>query len=282
MLLRTYLPFLGLACLLFFTACNKEEDPVQEEMTIEEAETSVIDVVVMDKFTEDVDDAINGLAGGSGGTNPPCLNKIVEENQFMMGDVFVKARMVDIQFAPDGCEAPNGFIYEGNIIYRCSLFYNDPMLPEFKESRSLNYNCAIINDVELCGVTSFQTIWDTLFIIDKSLAFSYPNGQTSGSTAYYRYELEDFNTPNPGDDEVIITGGSDGTNRKGQSFEYVITPELRRSVDCSYIDQGTAEFYIGAFPNPAVINYGDGSCDPMAVVTLPNGNTKTIEAKPWW
>jgi len=76
------------------------------------------------------------------------------------------------------------------------------------------------------------------------------------------------------DDIFYTTGGSTGIDRNGLPFTVEITNALRRNADCEWVVSGTKKITHGANPT-RTLDYGDGSCDNIATVTV-NGQTTTI------
>lgn len=82
------------------------------------------------------------------------------------------------------------------------------------------------------------------------------------------------NNQDPTDDVVtIVSGTANGKNREKRSFNVTIT-NLTKPASCKYITKGTVEIKPDGL-NPRTINYGDGTCDDKATITV-NGNTYTI------
>lgn len=73
------------------------------------------------------------------------------------------------------------------------------------------------------------------------------------------------------DDVILIGGNASGTDRKGRNFSVEIDPNnpLKRSI-CPYITQGIQTVKLEGKKDRA-INYGDGTCDNIAVLTI-DGN----------
>jgi len=78
----------------------------------------------------------------------------------------------------------------------------------------------------------------------------------------------------PFDDVYSITGSASGTDQDGLQFTVNITNPLIAKVSCPWITQGTLEITHGSNPT-ATLDYGDGTCDDQATVTV-NGTTTTI------
>ena len=82
------------------------------------------------------------------------------------------------------------------------------------------------------------------------------------------------------DDEFLITGTSSGTNRNGKSFSAETVEPLVKKAICPWFVDGVNK--ITDSVNTVSVDYGDGTCDKKAVVTLPNGNKKEILIRRWW
>lgn len=73
------------------------------------------------------------------------------------------------------------------------------------------------------------------------------------------------------DDVIFISGSASGTDRQGRAFSVDIDPgnPLKRSI-CPYITQGIQTVKLEG-KKDRTINYGDGTCDNIAVLTI-DGN----------
>ena len=78
-----------------------------------------------------------------------------------------------------------------------------------------------------------------------------------------------------GDDEYLIEGFASGVNRKGISYTRTITSPLRTAVVCRWIKSGTVQILADGTAG-ILIDYGDGSCDNKATVTI-GSETREIE-----
>ncbi len=78
-------------------------------------------------------------------------------------------------------------------------------------------------------------------------------------------------------DIYLINGSGSGTNSNGGSATSTIT-NLLRDHSCHWIVSGIIEFTPASRPT-RTIDFGNGTCDDVATVTL-NGNTRTIHLRP--
>jgi len=79
------------------------------------------------------------------------------------------------------------------------------------------------------------------------------------------------------DNKYKVTGKATGINRNGIRYTRTINDPLHVSAKCRFILSGTAEIK-PADKSSILIDYGDGSCDDKAQVTL-NDKTKEIRLK---
>ena len=70
------------------------------------------------------------------------------------------------------------------------------------------------------------------------------------------------------DDVWEITGTASGLNRDGNTFDGTISTALRREMDCRWLTAGVLEIETDIFDNTVVIDYGDGTCDGKANITV--------------
>lgn len=78
---------------------------------------------------------------------------------------------------------------------------------------------------------------------------------------------------NPWDDKYLITGTAHGTNVEGEPYTMTILQALQVQFGCRWVQAGILQIESGGYT--IVVEYGDGSCDANAVVTI-NGNTYNI------
>ena len=69
------------------------------------------------------------------------------------------------------------------------------------------------------------------------------------------------------DDVYTITGYSTGTSVSGATYTSIITTPLHRALNCRWFDSGVVEVTPAGKP-VRIINYGGGTCDNQATVTI--------------
>jgi hypothetical protein len=114
-------------------------------------------------------------------------------------------------------------------------------------------------------------------ISDVNMKLTRTNGNMhTWNSERVRTMIAGQNTTAWSDDQYSITGTGSGVNANGVSYTANIATPLHRSLSCHWIDSGVIAF---TKSNGAIrtINFGSGTCDDQAVVTVTraNGNTST-------
>lgn len=116
----------------------------------------------------------------------------------------------------------------------------------------------------------------TITLTDGKITF------TDGTTYTRNFErirtwIAGFETPYyVWDDEFEIEGQAWGVNRREQEYTHTIINPLLVRRSCRWIVQGTIEMTVNN--NLAILDYGDGTCDRLATLTV-NGETWTIRLR---
>ena len=80
------------------------------------------------------------------------------------------------------------------------------------------------------------------------------------------------------DDIYSITGSATGTSASQNNFSATITSPLIKKMNCRHIVQGTFTFDPGNGKPVRTVDFGNGTCDDIATVTI-NGNVYTIQLR---
>lgn len=175
----------------------------------------------------------------------------------------------------DGCELPNGNVLSG-IIYLSYLKDMDLAT----NTLSLDLENFVFNGVAVEGSASVERTRSNAngnpqAYAVASFSAEWPDGATASFTGNRTREwIEGFGTGFWGDNVFLISGQGTYTGKLGNVFmKETITP-LRRELACRFIVSGILE--ISRNDATASLDFGDGSCDAVGMLTQPDGSTHEI------
>jgi len=256
---------LGAAALgVLLAGCDRRDNSVSEEAASEESLTEISDRA-LDEASEAAMPFV--LPGGGSG---PCAGNLewlgtCAEITDSGPDVYPRTVVVDFG---DGCTGPNGVTRSGVL----TIVDSGNLLETEGATRTLTFTDFGIGNRSLTGTkvrTSTGTDADghptSTFVTNLTVV---RNGQTytrsaSGSSVW----LAGYDTPACGDNVIQRDGSATvagpGGNTRNRTFTAVVHDQV-----CGYPVSGTVHI---ERPGPDVdIDYGDGSCDPLATVVRGN------------
>ena len=265
---------------LLFVSCDKDEstDPVNDELSQETFETS--DLLASDEsemiseeivnIGEDVYASDEILSTGKGSYDSDFLPDCVTITTVITSTT--KEKTIDFG---DGCELPNGNVLSG-IIY---LSYEKDM-ELAQKTLSLSLENFTFNGVSVEGGASILRMranenGNPQSDAEAEFSAEWPDGSTASFTGNRTREwIEGYGTGFWGDNVFLITGMGTWTGPQGNVFVKEIVEPLRRELACRFIVSGVLE--ISRNDETASLDFGDGSCDAVGILTLPNGEEKEI------
>ena len=265
---------------LLFVSCDKDEstDPVNDELSQETFETS--DLLASDEsemiseeivnIGEDVYASDEILSTGKGSYDSDFLPDCVTITTVITSTT--KEKTIDFG---DGCELPNGNVLSG-IIY---LSYEKDM-ELAQKTLSLSLENFTFNGVSVEGGASILRMranenGNPQSDAEAEFSAEWPDGSTASFTGNRTREwIEGYGTGFWGDNVFLITGMGTWTGPQGNVFVKEVVEPLRRELACRFIVSGVLE--ISRNDETASLDFGDGSCDAVGILTLPNGEEKEI------
>jgi hypothetical protein len=182
-----------------------------------------------------------------------------------------------------GCTNSNGVTKAGKVI----IFMTAP-LAEVNAKRDVTFENFKINNVEISGErhlenTGINAENQALISVEATMNFAYQNVTRTRTVDHIR-AWKGYSTCELSDDEYFISGSGSASRNGGVARPYTIDVPVHLKFGCSYPLSGVIN--IGALENRgAIIDYGDGTCDEFAEITLKRNDnvyvynmlTKTIE-----
>lgn len=113
--------------------------------------------------------------------------------------------------------------------------------------------------------------------VNGSIILSGSRGTVTRTSNRTRTWIAGYNTLALIDDIYLIDGSMKTVGPKGDEFSTTVRTSLRVELSCSNIVSGVIDFTrTGSKNRNVTIDYGNGNCDRVATVTLPNGRTINI------
>lgn len=262
-----------------FVACNDEEFN-EDTIDAQVAEADISSEQSADATYEEIDDIVeegiliapdNGRVEMGRGESLRCAEVSHDAEN----------KIIEIVF--DGtCEGAGGHVKKGKII----ITYSDRRYVP-GAFRSVTFEDFFFDSVQVEGKRTITNVSES---IESALMFnikteggklSFPDGTFISREADHTRTWE--RAESPARDVVRLTGSASGTRRDGVSYTSEITTELVFQASC--IASGTAKVPVSGVKeinwdeNSLVVDFGDGSCDNIATVTL-NGVTVEKEINP--
>lgn len=263
--------------LILFTACEKEslESPpeqsddfkVAELQTTDETDLITEEVIQIGEVVYEEDEmAAQSKGGFHSGYLPDCvtITTVVTST--------TKEKTIDFG---TGCELPNGNVLSGII----TLSYAKDM-ELAQKTLTLELQDFTFNGVAVAGSASVERQrsnenGNPQSYAQASFNAEWPDGSTADFTGQRTREwVEGFGSGFWGDNVFLITGSSTFNGPGGNSYQKEVVEPLRREMACRFIVSGVLE--LSKNGNTASLDFGDGSCDAMGMLTKPDGSTEEI------
>ncbi len=254
--------------LIVFQNCKKDTNTNDASSNVTDDEAK--EVVVSDAATDDILDMVD-IYGFNSSANrlshlPSCVTQTIVRNGSSV--------VITWEFDANGCTMPNGNTYSGTV-----TITRDWDVTSHSISGSITFDQFYVNDLMIEGSSDFireiNTTGNPQITHNFDFTLTFPNGDTaSRSGTRTREWAEGFGTPDHTDDVFLITGNSHIVRRNGVVLDAVIITPLRREATCHYFVSGTIE--ITKNGQMAVLDFGNGTCDNEATLTLPNGTVRII------
>lgn len=250
----------GLAAL---ESCKKEDNTDPSVATAE-------DLSANEDYTEQIDLDIDLAVEERGGGTCPTVTFAQAEGTW--------PNTITIDFGT-GCTRPDGRVLKGKIIVNQTA--------DIRTSgamRTITHDQFFVDNVKVEGTrtwtnnglnASFQ--W-TYTKVATNMKLTWEDGDvTTWSSTRVSTLTGGGATATHKDDVWSSTGTASGENRNGRDFTATITEPLIKRANCRWISKGIIEFTVG--DRTRTIDFGDGTCDRLATLTLDNGSSYEISLR---
>ncbi|MFD0862709.1 hypothetical protein ACFQ1M_10885 [Sungkyunkwania multivorans] len=273
--------FLTLMAIVALYSCSNEEvameDPtaatLDQELTARDAQidiatdevNSIVETVYFNDELESTDPASRS---GMSPSNflPDCVT--------ITTVVTATTREKTIDFG-DGCELPNGNVLSG-IIY---MSYAKDMEAATK-TISVSFENFFVNEINIAGSMSrlrqrANDANNPQSTINVDITVTWPDQSfASRLGTKVREWVAGVGSGTWGDNVYLITGSWTSTFRNGTVHSGEVVEPLRRELACLFLVSGTIDLQRN--DATATLDFGDGSCDNTASLTLSNGEVLEI------
>ncbi len=268
-----YLIFLAFALLAIFTFSCKEPvvndpPPTTEETRKVITEYSLVNKLFADAFSETdnaakySDEQIDGSKNGTKEGYPTITISPLDATTW--------PKTVTIDYGPTNFMCQDGRNRRGVINFETTGFYREPgtvVTISFNNYYQNNYKVEGVQTVTNSGRNASQNLVYTVVIVDGRVT------SPLSETIYYEESTSrewvagESTILDACDDNYFITGSQNGMS--SDSIEYTLTVQNRLDVlvCCHYIRGGILDVDMEGLAT-ITVNYGDGTCDENAIVTI--------------
>ena len=255
----------------FTTACekNQADSPENPELT-----TSEDALTAMNLFQDTEDEVDFQIETRDPADNCPTITITPNDGSF--------PRTITIDYGDVGCTGLHGRTRRGIIIVTLSDSLRIP-----GATRTVTFDNFFVDDAQIQGVKTLVNQGlnangqPTVLRTVENASIIFPDGETISWNASHTITMIQGHNTLPVIDNVLqITGSASGINRQGNAYSAEITIPLIKRKNCPWIVSGQRT--LNANNLSWSIDYGDGACDRIATMTLPNGNTRQVLIRRWW
>lgn len=257
-----------------FTSCD--ETSVDADTSVEDQESVEFDSED-DFYLDDVDDMASVQLEKETGSSGGKISGETDE-RFSCAEITrtgtEESGTIVIDFG-EGCQGPRGHVRKGKIIIDYSGRRNDP-----GSFWAIEFEDYFINNVAIEGLRKVNNISESgtgvlVFKVDmENGTMTWPDGRQAKRTVHRirEHHLDDNNLL----DRLIVYGTAEGNHRNGRGYFIEIIEPLVYSRECKQQGiiipvEGVKSIKHGA--RQITVDYGDGECDNIVVMTNKNGKS---------
>ncbi len=262
-----------------FSSCKKTDSNATAKTEVETTFELSTDQAISDNLTEDASDVFFEAASQNDLTGQRPVSPTESLGILSCATVTVTPlsgfpKTIIIDFA-GGCTSQNGITRKGKI----TVVLSDSVRRS-GSTAVLTFDGYYVNGYKKEGTITWT---NTSTASVKGWQRKVENGKITTPTGVFWYhsgvrnvvQVEGYSTPrNLLDDVFSITGNHTVTNANGVTRTSEIIEPLQKKTICENITKGSIKMQ---GPNhAAVIDFGDGSCDKIATISIDGGTPRTI------
>jgi len=263
--------------ILSFISCQKDATTTDQAGLDVADDDAVSDAVFEDVFStaDNADIMLDNLAVSGDFKSMVVLSDSCPTVTITDPETGVWPKTVTVDFG-SGCSG----LYDNTRSGRILIEVTGPRL-EAGSKKTITFDNYYFNGIKVEGT---KVIENTGYNENQNLVFSVkltdgkltlPGGRfIERSSDHQREWSAGLLTKNIWDDECLVTGTATGTTLEGVTYSNTITTALHWKRACFFIVSGVVKIEREGKPD-VEINYGNGDCDALAVVTR-NGESKEI------
>lgn len=275
--IRITLIALSLAVTIFNQGCQKEEirkpvfpSKIAQDNAVAENAFSDLGNQVQVGITQ-AQDNIENPGKSLNLMNSTCA--IVTITPF---DLVTFPKTIDIDYGTTGCYGNDGKLRKGKVHITTTGWYREEGTVITITPEDYTVDGVLLEGIEVVtnnGRNVNDNLYYTVFV----------DGTATTTEGVIQWTSERENewiageptVLNPWDDEYLITGTQNGVTAQGETYEIVILEPLHIKLNCGYISAGSLRLTSPNLQSDVIVDYGDGDCDNIAVITY-NGQSYTI------
>ncbi len=265
--IKILVPFFVIALLISFTSCEETQDEIKDtnELTQTADEDALVENV-FDNAMAEVDENINEVYNNKkDAAIEGCATRTVTQ-------VNDSTREIVIDFGETNCTGPKGNDRRGRILITVVGRYRKPGF-----NRTVTFDNFFFNDHQVGGTrtVTLERETETGYLVyttslEDGKVTTADGREITREAQHTRTIVAGYDTPlYRWDNEYKIEGSASGVNSKGHEYTSTITEPLDIMAGCHWIRAGVKEMVVDG--NTIVIDYGDGTCDAKAIVTINDG-----------
>lgn len=269
-----------LFAVILFASCTKDNNDLANAFTTEDLQTNA----KLDQVANDLSDIIDDqyftenpagktIAPTESNLLPPC----VTVTRTFTSTTWTRT----INFGTTGCAMPNGAILRGIIRVSGVLPYSTSNYVITYTFDGFRYNDFLVQGnrtiTRSLGTSTYQVNTHPICVMDMNMTFTNSRGIFTRVGTRTRECIEGYTSAIWTDNVYVITGNWTTTFPNGNVHSNAIsnTTPLRVRLNCDYrVVSGVVNI---TRPNhTAVLDYGAGTCDNLATISIDGGTPVTI------